>query len=77
MTARRGVNARSGAVRPRAPRRRVARMAPKDREQQIVQAAIRFFAESGFSGSTRELAARIGVVHGLLFRYVPTKEALT
>ena len=76
MTARRGVNARSGAVRPRAPRRRVARMAPKDREQQIVQAAIRFFAESGFSGSTRELAAPIGVVHGLLFRYFPTKEAL-
>lgn len=52
------------------------RMAPAEREQQIIQAAIRFFADHGLSGTTRELAARIGVVHGLLYRYFPTKEAL-
>jgi AcrR family transcriptional regulator len=52
------------------------RMDPAEREQQIVQAAVRFFADHGFSGTTRELAARIGVVHGLLYRYFPTKEAL-
>jgi AcrR family transcriptional regulator len=51
-------------------------MAREQREEQIVRAAIRFFADHGFSGSTRELAARIGVVHGLLYRYFPTKEAL-
>ncbi len=60
----------------RARRRPRKRMAPEDREQQIVQAAMRFFADNGFSGTTRELAARIGVVHGLLYRYFPTKEAL-
>jgi AcrR family transcriptional regulator len=52
------------------------RMAPSEREEQIVQAAIRFFADNGFSGTARDLAARIGVVHGLLYRYFPTKEAL-
>jgi AcrR family transcriptional regulator len=51
-------------------------MAPAAREQQIVEAAIRFFAERGLSGTTRELAAKIGIVHGLLYRYFPTKEAL-
>lgn len=61
---------------PRRSRRPRTRMAPAEREQQIVQAAIRFFADHGFSGTTRELAARIGVVHGLLYRYFPTKEAL-
>lgn len=77
MADRRRAGPQAAAAARKAPAaRRVARMAPKDREQQIVQAAIRFFADSGFSGSTRQLAARIGVVHGLLFRYFPTKEAL-
>jgi len=47
-----------------------------ERERQIVHAAIGFFAENGFSGNTRELAKRLGIAHGLLFRYFPTKEDL-
>src|SRR6185369_6895026 len=52
------------------------RMAPEEREQQIVDKAIEHFATHGFSGSTRELAKRIGVTQPLLYRYFPSKEAL-
>jgi AcrR family transcriptional regulator len=61
-----------GAVAP-APRRRLA---PEDREHQIVQAAIAFFARHGFDASTRDLAKELGVTQPLLYRYFPTKEAL-
>ncbi|MDP3317399.1 MAG: TetR/AcrR family transcriptional regulator [Devosia sp.] len=56
-----------------APRRRLA---PEDREHQIVQAAIAFFARNGFGASTRELARELGITQPLLYRYFPTKEAL-
>lgn len=56
------------------PRRR--RFPPAERERMIVEAAIRFFAEEGFHGQTRALAARLGVTHSVLYRYFPTKEAL-
>ena len=46
------------------------------REEQIVKAAIRFFAEVGFGGQTRELAHRIGITQPLLYRYFPSKERL-
>jgi AcrR family transcriptional regulator len=52
------------------------RMAPHERETQIVRAAIRFFAERGFDGNTRDLLKGIGVTQPLLYRYFPTKEAL-
>src|ERR1700729_3138383 len=52
------------------------RMAPEDRELQIVEKAIDHFATHGFSGSTRELAKQIGVTQPLLYRYFPSKEAL-
>lgn len=52
------------------------RMAPEEREQQIVNKAIEHFATHGFSGSTRELAKQIGVTQPLLYRYFPSKEAL-
>lgn len=55
------------------PRRRLA---PEDREHQIVQAAIGFFARHGFEASTRELARELDVTQPLLYRYFPTKEAL-
>lgn len=69
---------------PRAPvKKRAAKegttrtyLSSSEREEQIVQAAIGFFAENGFSGSTRELTARLGIAHGLLFKYFPTKEDL-
>lgn len=47
-----------------------------EREQMIVQEAIRFFAEVGFEGQTRELARRIGITQPLIFRYFPTKDDL-
>ena len=52
------------------------RLAPEDREHQIVQAAIAFFARHGFDASTRDLAKELGVTQPLLYRYFPTKEAL-
>ncbi|TCT06678.1 TetR/AcrR family transcriptional regulator [Aquabacter spiritensis] len=52
------------------------RLDPKAREAAIVTAAIAFFAEQGFDGSTRDLAARIGITQPLLYRYFPSKEAL-
>jgi AcrR family transcriptional regulator len=56
-----------------APRRRLP---PGEREALIVAEAVRFFAENGFGGQTRELAARLGITQPLLYRYFPTKEAL-
>lgn len=52
------------------------RMSPDMREQEIVRAAISFFAEFGFEGQTRELAKRLGITQPLLYRYFPNKEAL-
>ncbi|MFK5595385.1 TetR/AcrR family transcriptional regulator [Methylobacterium sp. HMF5984] len=58
------------------PRRRRRHLPGAERERQIVEAATRFFAEQGFGGQTRELAARMGITHSAIFRYFPTKEAL-
>ena len=55
------------------PRRRLP---PAERERQIVDGAIRYFAEVGFDGQTRELARRLGITQPLLFRYFPTKDDL-
>lgn len=52
------------------------RLDPRQREEEIVECAVRYFSEVGFGGSMRDLAARLGVSHALLFRYFPTKEAL-
>ncbi|MGH1569545.1 TetR/AcrR family transcriptional regulator [Methylobacterium sp. P31] len=52
------------------------RLSSADREKSIVTAAIAFFAEHGFEGQTRELAAILGITQPLLYRYFPSKEAL-
>lgn len=52
------------------------RLAPADRERQIVDQAIDHFTRHGFAGSTRELAREIGVTQPLLYRYFPSKQAL-
>lgn len=52
------------------------RLPRNEREQMIVQEAIRFFAEVGFGGQTRELARRLGITQPLIFRYFPTKDDL-
>jgi AcrR family transcriptional regulator len=56
-----------------APRRRLTAEA---RERAIVEEAVRFFAEVGFDGDTRELARRVGVTQSLIFKYFPNKAAL-
>ncbi len=55
---------------------RAPRMSPAEREEAIVQGAIKFFAEVGFDGQTRELADRLGITQPLIFRYFPTKDDL-
>jgi AcrR family transcriptional regulator len=60
---------------PPAPRKR-KRLPRSEREQMIVEEAIRFFAEVGFEGQTRELARRLDITQPLIFRYFPTKEDL-
>jgi AcrR family transcriptional regulator len=67
---------RVAAKKEAAPRARRTRLSPEERSDQIVRGAIRFFAERGFGGQTRELAAQIGITQGLLYRYFPTKELL-
>lgn len=52
------------------------RLPPDVRKAQIVRTAADFFAEHGFAGSTRDLAAEIGVTQALLYRYFDTKDAL-
>lgn len=56
-----------------APRRRLP---PDERERLIVEEAVRFFAEVGFEGHTRDLARRLNITQPLLYRYFPSKDAL-
>lgn len=51
-------------------------MRAADRERFIIDEAIRFFAEQGFGGQTRELAKRMGITHSAIYRHFPSKEAL-
>ncbi|MBX6426508.1 MAG: TetR/AcrR family transcriptional regulator [Variibacter sp.] len=60
----------------KAPARKRRRLQRAEREQMIVKGAIRFFAEHGFKGQTRELARRLGITQPLLYRYFPNKNAL-
>lgn len=55
------------------PRRRLS---PAERERQIVDGAIAYFAEAGLTGQTRELAQRLGITQPLIYRYFPTKQDL-
>lgn len=48
----------------------------EEREKLIAQEAVRFFAEVGFGGDTRQLARRLGITQSLIYRYFPTKAAL-
>jgi len=47
------------------------------RREQIIEAAVRLFAQHGFDGtSTRQIAQAIHVTEGLIFHYFPTKTDL-
>jgi AcrR family transcriptional regulator len=59
------------AAKPRTPR-----LAPGERERQIIDGAIAYFSEVGFSGQTRELSSRLGITQPLLYRYFANKQAL-
>lgn len=65
----------AGSASSGTPRRR-QRLSTEERERQIVEGAIAFFSECGLAGQMRELAARIGITHPLLFHYFPSKRAL-
>ncbi len=58
-----------------APLRR-KRQTAEARREEFIQKAAEFFAEEGFGGGTRELAAKLGVTQPLLYRYFPNKEEL-
>ncbi|MBL8385272.1 MAG: TetR/AcrR family transcriptional regulator [Burkholderiales bacterium] len=53
-----------------------ARLSPAERERQIIDGAIAYFSEVGFSGQTRELSKRLGITQPLLYRYFSSKQAL-
>lgn len=58
------------------PAKKRVRLPPREREQQIIAGALRYFSEHGFGGDTRSLAEDLGVTQSLLFRYFPSKDAL-
>lgn len=53
-----------------------SRVTASEREALILQEAVKFFSEVGFSGDNRELARRANVTHPLLYKHFATKEAL-
>lgn len=52
------------------------RLGVAERERQIIDGAVRFFAEHGLAGQLRDLAKSAGFTHALLYHYFPTKQAL-
>lgn len=58
------------------PAQRRKNMRRDDREKQILDGSVRFFAECGFEGQTRELAKRLGLSHAAIYRHFSSKEAL-
>lgn len=52
------------------------RLDPEARREQIVAAAVCYFAQVGFGGTTRDLAQRAGVTQALLYRYFSRKSDL-
>lgn len=59
---------------PVRPRRK--NMRAEEREKLIVSEAVRFFAECGFEGQTRELAKRMGISHAVIYKHFISKDAL-
>lgn len=51
-------------------------MRAEEREKLIVSEAVRFFAECGFEGQTRELAKRMGISHAVIYKHFISKDAL-
>src|SRR5580692_369212 len=54
-----------------------SRMHGEDRHRQLLNTAIRSFAQKGFSGTkTKDIAAAAGVSEAILFRHFASKEDL-
>ena len=58
------------------PSSKTKRLTGAERERSIVEEAVRFFADVGFDGDTRQLARRLGVTQSLMYKYFPNKAAL-
>ncbi len=56
--------------------RTARRLDPQARREQILAAAVCYFAEVGLGGTTRDLARRIGITQALLYRYFASKAEL-
>ena len=52
------------------------RLAPDERRQMIVEAAVTFFSQVGLDGTTRELSQRMGVTQSLIYNYFGSKADL-
>jgi AcrR family transcriptional regulator len=53
------------------------RLAASDRKKQLIDTAMRLFAEQGFDGtSTRQIAEAAGITEAMIFRHFRTKEDL-
>ncbi len=52
------------------------RLDAEARRERILAAAICYFAEVGFGGTTRDLARRAGMTQALLYRYFASKQEL-
>jgi AcrR family transcriptional regulator len=68
----------AGALRPAAPARRIAaRPARERRVEEILEAAREVFCRKGYDAAAMaEIAARLGVVEGTLYKYFDSKRAL-
>ena len=59
---------------PTAGKQNVRKQQASARRQQILEAAVRLFAQQGVAKTTtRQIAQEVGVSEGLIFRYFPTK----
>ncbi|GGC61154.1 TetR family transcriptional regulator [Chelatococcus reniformis] len=68
---------RTKVAREAAPKPSFDRGAAREqREAMILDEAIRFFADVGFAGQTRELARRLGLTQPALYKYFQSKEEL-
>jgi AcrR family transcriptional regulator len=63
-------------LKPKVEPQRRTNMRAADRERFILEGAVRFFAEHGFAGQTRELAKSLSMSHAAIYRHFPSKDAL-
>ena len=55
----------------------MAKKSEDERQTEILDAAVAYFAERGYSAATtRDIAAAAGVAEGTIFRYFPTKKSM-